>query len=116
MTFRERREYESGEYTVREPAADEYEAYEKAEGEWDWDWDFSKAIRGYHKYWRFPISIDNEVLGCFHGRAIATGVSTTEQINAILRRHVGLPPDTDECADVVDDTHSAPAPAVADRR
>jgi uncharacterized protein len=93
-TFQERREYESGEYSVREPdmtsAYDE--PYEKAEGEWDFD--FSKAVRGKFRYWRFQIFIDNEVLWHFHTQALKTGVSVTEGINEVLRRHVGLPVDS----------------------
>ena len=103
-TFRERQEYESGEYFVREPEmTDEYEEqYEKAEGEWDFD--FSKAIRGKLRYARFQIFIDNEVLGYFHTQERKTGVDTTEAINEILRRHLGLPVD------------SPPGPADAERR
>ena len=90
-TFKERREYESGEYSIREPEmTDEYnEPYEKAEGEWDFD--FSKAIRGKHRYSRFQIFIDNEVLGYFHTQQRRTGIDLTEAINEVLRRYVGLP-------------------------
>lgn len=104
-TARERREYESGEYSVREPevtdefnlkptseaatAADDYDDGMKAE------YDFSKGIRGALKHWRLPIHIDNEVLGYFHTRSIKLGIDTTEAINEILRAHVGLPPRTE---------------------
>lgn len=103
-TFKERREYESGECYIREPdMTDEYdEQYEKAEGEWDLD--FSKAIRGKLRYARFQIFIDNEVLGYFHTQQRKTGIDTTETINEILRRHLGLPVD------------SPPDPADAERR
>jgi uncharacterized protein len=103
-TFRERREYESGEYSIREPeVSDEYdEHHEKAEGEWDLD--FSKAIRGKFRYARFQVYIDNEVLGYFHTQEIRTGIDMTEAINEVLRRHLGLPVD------------SPPGPGPAERR
>jgi uncharacterized DUF497 family protein len=87
-TFRERREYESGEYTIREPVmTDEYdEQYEKAEGEFELD--FSKGVRGKFAHVRFPIFIDNSILGYFHGRAIASGIPGEELINEVLRQHV----------------------------
>jgi uncharacterized protein len=93
-TFNERREFESGEYSVREAeVTDEYgDSYEKAEGEWDFD--FSKAISGKHRYSRFQIFIDNEVLGYFHTQEQRTGVDLTEAINEVLRRYVGLPVDS----------------------
>jgi uncharacterized DUF497 family protein len=93
-TFNERREFESGEYSIREPEmTDEYnEPYEKAEGEWDFD--FSKAITGKHRNSRFQIFIDNEVLGYFHIQEQRTGLDLTEAINEVLRRHVGLPVDS----------------------
>jgi hypothetical protein len=40
---------------------------------------------------RFPIQIDNEVIGYFRTRQIKLGIDTTEAINEILRVHVGLP-------------------------
>jgi hypothetical protein len=86
-TFRERREYESGEYTIREPdMTDEYSEHEKAEGEFEID--FSKGIRGKFAHCRFPIPIDNSTLGYFHCRAVATGISGEELINEVLRQHV----------------------------
>ena len=103
-TARERREYESGEYSVREPdVTDELEkpAPEAATVVDDYDdgmkdeYDFSKGIRGALKHWRLPIHIDNEVLGYFHTRSIKLGIDTTEAINEILRAHVGLPPRTE---------------------
>lgn len=102
-TLRERREYESGESSVREPEMtyeygaktmtestigiidDDYDGGMKAE------YDFSKSVRGKFRFWRFPVHVDNEVLGHFHARARATGVSTEDAINEILRRHLGLP-------------------------
>jgi uncharacterized protein len=103
-TFKERREYESGEYSIREPdMTDEYdEQYEKAEGEWEFD--FSKAIRGKFKYARFEVFIDNEVLGYFHTQQRKTGIDMEDAINEVLRRHLGLPLD------------SRPGPADAERR
>jgi uncharacterized DUF497 family protein len=95
-TFKERREYESGEYSIREPeVTDEYdEQYEKAEGEWELD--FSKAIRGRFRYSRFQVFIDNEILGHFHTQQRKTGIDMTDAINEVLRRHLGLPPDSPE--------------------
>ena len=95
-TFKERREYESGEYSIREPAVtDEYdEQYEKAEGEWELD--FSKAIRGRFRYCRFQVFIDNEVLGYFHTQERKTGIDMEDAINEVLRRHLGLPLDSPE--------------------
>ena len=99
-TLRERREYESGEYSIREPGmtdedsskalpeprvVDDYDDGMKAE------YDFSKGKRGLFKDLRIPIPIDNEVLGYFHTRQIKLGIDTTEAINEILRVHVGLP-------------------------
>jgi hypothetical protein len=105
-TLRERREYESGEYSVREPAmideyivkpmvgteagkiGDDYDDGMKAE------YDFSNGVRGVFRDCRLPQLIDNEVLGYFHTRSIKFGIDPTEAINEILRAHVGLPPRT----------------------
>jgi hypothetical protein len=99
-TSHERREYESGEYAIREPEMtdgysvkptpastvdDDYDDGMKAE------YDFSKGKRGLLKHLRFPIQIDNEVLGYFHTRQVKLGIDMTEAINEILRVHVGLP-------------------------
>jgi uncharacterized DUF497 family protein len=98
-THYERREYETGVYSIREPIMKtEYdEHYEKAEGEFELD--FSKGIRGAFANCRFPIFIDNAVLGHFHTRARTTGVDMTEAINDVLRRHVGLPSELPEPAE-----------------
>jgi uncharacterized DUF497 family protein len=105
-TLRERREYESGEYSVREPAVtDEYNVRPMVEIEAtkiddDYDdgmkaeYDFSDGVRGVFRDCRLPLPIDNEVLGYFHTRSIKFGIDTTEAINEILRAHVGLPPRT----------------------
>jgi uncharacterized protein len=105
-TLRERREYESGEYSVREPeVTDEYNAkpvvemkVDKVDDDYDDgmadEYDFSNGVRGAFKDCRFPLQIDNEVLGYFHTRSIKFGIDTTEAINEILRAHVGLPPRT----------------------
>ena len=105
-TMRERREYESGDYSVREPEmTDEYRAKTDAETKVieiddDYDdgmaaeYDFSNGVRWAFKDCRFPLQIDNEVLGYFHTRSIKFGIDTTEAINEILRAHVGLPPRT----------------------
>jgi len=69
----------------------EYDEHsENAEGELNLD--FSNGIRGAFADCRFPIFIDNAVLGYFHTRARTTGVDMTEALNDVLRRHVGLPP------------------------
>ena len=60
---------------------------ENAEGEID----LSNGIRGAFADSRFPVFIDNAVLGHFHTHARTTGVDMTEAINNVLRRHVGLP-------------------------
>ena len=99
-TPHERREYESGEYSIREPeVTDEYNmkpAIElKADDDYDdgtkEEFDFSNAKRGVLKNCRMAIGIDNEVIGYFHGRP----GDTTEAINEILRAHVGLPQRTE---------------------
>ena len=105
-TLRERREYESGEYSVRESGmtdgynvipmigteavkvVDDYDDGMKAE------YDFSNGVRGALRDCRLPMPIDNEVLWHFHARARVTGIDSTEAINEILRAHVGLPPRT----------------------
>ncbi len=105
-TPRERREHESGNYSVREPEmTDEYGAKAIPETKADTadeyyddgmpaEYDFSKLVPANFdlRHWRFPVHIDNEVLWYFHTRARATGVSSDEAINEILRHHVGLPP------------------------
>lgn len=106
-TQRERREYESGNYSVREPEmTDEYGAKAasaaKVEQADEYDdgmaaeYDFSNGIRGVFKYCRFPVYVDNEVLWYFRTRAEPSGVDKragmTEAINEILRVHIGLPP------------------------
>jgi uncharacterized protein len=112
-TLRERREYESGEYAIREPAMteeDNAKATPEVKVDDDYDdgmkaeYDFSKGIRGAFKHWRLPIHIDNEVLGYFHMREIKLGIDTTDAINEILRAHVGLPPRAVKPPGTPDDT------------
>jgi hypothetical protein len=105
-TLRERREFESGEYSVREPAVtDAYNVKPmvetevgKIEGDYDdgmaAEYDLSNGVRGVFRDVRLPMPIDNEVLWHFHTRERVTGIDTTEAINEILRAHVGLPPRT----------------------
>ena len=104
-TSRERREYEGGEYSVREPAVtDEYNVkpmVESEAGKIDDDddgmaaeYDFSNGVRGVFREVRLPFPIDNEVLGHFRTRARVAGIDAENEINAILRAHVGLPPRT----------------------
>jgi uncharacterized protein len=99
-TSHERREYESGEYVIREPEMTDECNVTPAPGskvDDDYDdgmkdeYDFSNAKRGVFKFCRFPIQIDNEVLGYFHTRSVRLGIDPTEAINEILRVHVGLP-------------------------
>jgi uncharacterized protein len=116
-TLRERREYESGEPSVWEPEMrGEYSVKTVSETKVDTvddayddgmkaEYGFSNAVHGKFKHWRFPVHIDNEVLWHFHERARATGVSSDDAINEILRRHVGLPPRS-----------AGPAEAAAERR
>jgi uncharacterized DUF497 family protein len=92
-TLRERREYETGDYAIREPAmTEEYHTKLEAASQDDPDmkpeYDFSKGIRGKFANSRFPIYIENRTLGYFHGQAIATGKSSEELINEVLRQHV----------------------------
>jgi len=92
-TIRERREYESGDYTIREPVmTDEYDPKPSSEAEDDdpamREYDFSNAIRGMFANCLLPIPIENSILGYFHQQEIATGVRTEDAINEILRRHV----------------------------
>ena len=53
--------------------------------------DIGHVIRGMYANARFPIFIDNAILGHFHTRAPLTGISTQDAINDVLRRHLGLP-------------------------
>lgn len=91
--MRERRDYESGEYTVREPVAvEEYNVNQKVDSGDDPDmkaeYDFSKGIRGMFANARLPVFIENSILGYFHQRAIASGIPGDELINEVLRQHV----------------------------
>jgi hypothetical protein len=52
------------------------------------EYDFSNGIRGRFANSSFPVFIENRTLGYFHGRAIATGKSSEELINEVLRQHV----------------------------
>lgn len=92
-TSRERREYEGGNYTIREPEmTTAYNGKPEVEAEDDLDmapeYDFSNAIRGKFANVRFPVFIDNSILGYFHERSIVTGVPGDELIREVLRRHV----------------------------
>jgi uncharacterized protein len=96
-TSHERREYESGEYAIREPEMTEgYNVKTTSTVDDDYDdgmkaeYDFSKGKRGLFRHLRFPIQIDNEVIGYFRTRQVKLGIDTTEAINEILRVHVGL--------------------------
>ena len=53
---------------------------------------FSNGIRGAFADCRFPIFIDNAVLGHFHTRARTTGVDMTEAINDALGPRQTLTP------------------------
>ncbi len=52
------------------------------------EYDFSNGVRGMFANAQFPILIHNSILGYFHGRAVATGRSSEELINEVLRQHV----------------------------
>jgi hypothetical protein len=52
------------------------------------EYDFSNAARGRFANARLPIYIENRTLGYFHGQAIATGKSSEDLINEVLRQHV----------------------------
>jgi hypothetical protein len=92
-TPRERREYETGEYVIREPtAAEEYNVTRNIEPEDDPDmeaeYDFSNGVRGKFAHVRLPVYVDNSILGYFHQRAIASGIPGDDLINEVLRQHV----------------------------
>ncbi len=71
---------------------EEYNAKPEVESEDDPDmepeYDFSNGIRGFFANAQFPILIHNSILGYFHGQAVATGKSSEELINDVLRKHV----------------------------
>lgn len=92
-TARERREYEIGEYTIREPTGSgEYTVKQGTEPEDDPDmeaeYDFSKGVRGMFAHVRLPVYVENSILGYFHQRSIATGIPGDTLINEVLRQHV----------------------------
>lgn len=92
-TLRERRDYEAGKYAIREPmAVENYNVSQNIESEADPDmkpeYDFSKGIRGMFANARFPVYVENSILGYFHRRAIATGIPGDDLINEVLRQHV----------------------------
>jgi uncharacterized protein len=104
VTSHERREYESGDYSVREPEmTDEYDvnppADQSAADDYDDgmkdEYDLSNAKRGVFKNTRAPIGIDDEVIGYFYTRQLKLGIDRTEAINEVLRAHVGLPKRTE---------------------
>ncbi len=61
---------------------------EEDESELEGKFDFSNPIRGKFANVRFPIFIDNSILGYFHVRARATGIRMEELVNEALRHHV----------------------------
>jgi hypothetical protein len=52
------------------------------------EYDFSKGVRGMFANARFPVYVENSILGYFHRRAIASGIPGDELINQVLREHV----------------------------
>jgi hypothetical protein len=99
-THFERRDYESGEYSVREAIPmSEYDEENGPVTDDDGRFDIGHGIRGMYANARLPIHIDNAVLGHFHTRAPLTGISTEDAINDILRRHLGLPSRLPEAAE-----------------
>ena len=88
-SVRERREYESGQYSIREPAmTDEYMTAE--EFEMKDEYDFSKGERGKYKDAIFfiPVWLDLEVVSYFSARAEARCVEAEELLTEILRSHI----------------------------
>jgi uncharacterized DUF497 family protein len=92
-TKRERLEYETGIYSVREASpAGEYNMSERDDDGVCAEYDFSNAVRG--KYYRpnmvisFPIYLDEDVLAHFRSLAQDRGIETRELLNEILRRQM----------------------------
>jgi hypothetical protein len=52
------------------------------------EYDFSNGVRGKFANAQFPILIHNSILGYFHARAIATGKTSEDLIDEVLRQHV----------------------------
>jgi len=85
-TPRERREYESGEYSIREPCVmtDEHDMKD--------EYDFSNGERG--KFYRqgaifsFPVYLDAEILAFFRARAKEQGVELELLLNEALQREI----------------------------
>ena len=89
-TKRERLEYETGVYLVRESApAGAYSMNNRDEDGMCDEYDFSNAVRG--KFYRpnmrisFPIYLDFDVLEHFRSIARSRGIETRELLNEILR-------------------------------
>ncbi|MGH8139443.1 MAG: BrnT family toxin [Steroidobacteraceae bacterium] len=88
----ERREYESGEYTVREPYVIPDVRIMKDEDEMPAEIDFSKGERG--KFYRenavfhFPVYLDPDVLVFFRAKAREQGIDLTPLLNQILQREM----------------------------
>ncbi len=92
-TRRERMEYETGTYSVRETSPVDYTMSKRDEDGMCEEYDFSNAVRG--KYYRpnmvlgsFPIYLDEEVQRHFQPLAQARGIETCELVNEILRGHM----------------------------
>ena len=92
-TQRERLEYETGVYSVREPSpAGEYNMSVRDDDGMCAEYDFSNAVRG--KYYRpnmaisFPIYLDDDVLTHFRSLAQAHGIETRALLNEVLRRQM----------------------------
>jgi len=88
---RERWEYETGKYSIREPVViDEY----KIEDDFEMkdEYDFSKGERGkfYCKdaVFYIPVWLDPDVMSYFMARAQVQGVETVELLNDILKSHM----------------------------
>jgi len=92
-TKRERLEYETGVYSVRDPTpASEYTMNKRDEDGMCEEYDFSNAIRG--KFYRpnrrisFPIYLDFDVLAHFRSIAQSRGIETRVLLNEILRQQM----------------------------
>jgi len=92
-THRERLEYETGVYSVRDPEpASEYTMSKRDEDGMCEEYDFSNAVRG--KFYRpnrrisFPIYLDFDVLAHFRSIAQSRGIETRVLLNEILRQQM----------------------------
>jgi uncharacterized DUF497 family protein len=84
-SLRERREYEAGTFTIREPSmSDDYDLPDEV--------DFSKGVRGalYKEgdTFTFPVMLDADVMTYFFKQARKRRIGTTAVLNEVLRGHM----------------------------